>query len=241
MKDLIEKYILDNKNAWSGTTLTSERRRLLSIHESLHLPPEELWGVLKERHAPYTRVTIFSRVVSFYDWLVREGHVTAPNKYRDFKSKNKQLFKNTYERRKPSITFEEAKKRIKKLDDERCKNKALELLLTGMRFNESLTYRPSDGTVIGKGNKRRKVYNPFKEGVKLNLSYSQFMRKLKKVGIKPHDLRKLAASKLYNSGLNEFDLLKVMGWESIETAKSYIQSKEDEKLEDTVRSTLQSG
>ena len=67
------------------------------------------------------------------------------------------------------------------------------------------------------------------------MSYSTLWRELKKVGLKPHDLRKIAGSKFVELGLNEYDLLKVMGWNNIETAKSYIAPKNSEKIRNTLK------
>ena len=44
-------------------------------------------------------------------------------------------------------------------------------------------------------------------------------------------LRKLAATRLVELGVNEYDLLKIMGWSSIETSKFYIQPKSDTSIQ----------
>jgi integrase len=60
---------------------------------------------------------------------------------------------------------------------------------------------------------------------------STFRYHLNKVGLKPHTLRKLCASKLARQDkIKEQDLLKVFGWASMETASIYLQAKNNEEL-----------
>lgn len=63
-------------------------------------------------------------------------------------------------------------------------------------------------------------------------SYSTFLRELKKVGLKPHDLRKLCATELKRQGMSDIDLMKAMGWESITTAKAYLIPLEEAAMEE---------
>src|SRR3990167_4095171 len=216
MKNKIEQYIKEHTYAWSPTTQKSEYARLISIRECIGDTSEVVWNKIQHLK-PYTRKTTFIRLCHFYSWL----YPKQENIYRIWYNKNKRLFKYVYMRSSPQITFKDAIERLCKLTDQETKEKALQLLRGGLRFKESFTVQ--DNKVIGKGNKMRSTHvNPLPN---LSFSYQTFIRRLKKVGLKPHDLRKICAKELVNKGVDVFSLCDFFGWSNLNTAQSYVNNQ----------------
>ena len=91
-----------------------------------------------------------------------------------------------------------------------------------------------DGEIRGKGSKVRKVFGTDTcKHDQAGVTYSQFYRALKKVDLKPHDLRKVFLTEAVAQGATHFELCKLAGWASINTASSYIGVK-DKTLEELV-------
>lgn len=224
MKEYIQEYINSKSLAWSETSKTSELSRLTTIADYIDGNPEVLWKAIESKGA-YTRTTIWTRVVSFYDFLLESEYVTGINPYRKWRNQNAKQFKNVYTKETPKISYNEAKQKILKIQDQETREKALQLLNAGLRWGESFTLQ--DGRVIGKGNKARKV---FAEEVKYGKSYSYFLKQLRQVGLKPHTLRKIRATDLARKGLKEADLCAIFGWNSFQTASSYIAPLNDDEL-----------
>lgn len=244
MKELIKAYIDDKRHAWSATTKRSEHARLNAIAAVLTLPPSKLWGRLSHLN-PYSRVTAWTRVCTFYDWLIENNHVDFPfNPYRAWRKVNAKQFKHVYRRKLPKIDYKEAKRRIENdILDREIRQKALELLSNGTRYSESNTTTsanqrwPDDSsTVIGKGGKERRVYGQkSQEAEAFQKSYSTVLRALKGIGLTPHMLRKIFATHLARSGFKEADLCHVMGWTSFETARSYIAPMEEDEIASKIK------
>jgi integrase len=223
MKDQVHAYIESKKLAWEATTIKSETARLIANLEGLEMGPDAYYAKLIQTKKPYTIKTTFIRIASFEKWL------NGQSAYQDFIDKNRKLFRNAYEKEKLEVTFEEALERIKKIDDKELREKALQLIGSGARWKESTTLDGS-GFVIAKGGRRRKLLNA--DSVRFEKSYSHFLRRLKdETGLKPHSLRKLFATKLVDSGFTIQDLMMVMGWSSLQTAMSYLQTKKESELE----------
>jgi integrase len=224
MESKIEQYIEEMKNRWAPSTLSSERHRLLGLKDNINGNPPHLWNVLSQQ-SPYTRLTTWLRVSNFWGWL----HPSEKeNVYEGFKKKNARLFKNAYERKKPSISFEEAHSRIQSISDPQYRGWAMALLSGGMRVTESKTL-DLGRVVVGKGSKRRQIYSTYIDGWEgaTGLHAHTLRRRLSAVGLKPHDLRKLFATRIVERGGNAFELCGLMGWSSIETAQSYIGLNEE--------------
>lgn len=228
MKDLIDKYIEDHTLSWAPTTLKSERHRLYALDVQLTTTAVQLWEKLVSTKKPYSRVTTWTRVVDFYQWCLDNKKIEGENHYALFRRKNARLFKNQYQTKTPNITFQEAAKRINKLSEPYSKSLAIQILGSAERYSEAT--QQETASIIGKGNKRRRSYRPTGRTNSSILSYSSFRRHLAKTGLKPHDLRKLAATRLVEAGVSEADLLEIMGWSSIITAKAYLQPKKQEQL-----------
>lgn len=229
MDDLIQAYLDDKILAWSPNTLRSEKGRLKAIINVLDGDPVKLWKAIEDRK-PYTRVTIWTRVCDFWKFLVDKG-IKQGNEYEQFRQKNQKAFKNTYQPRRPECGFEDAVRRIRLISNDSVRKLALQAIGSGTRWAETIQ---RDNEVIGKGSKLRAVYRPEIEGSDKSISYSTYRRALRGVNLTPHDLRKLFASKLVEEGAKEADLLKLMGWTSITTAKYYLQPKRDAELKELV-------
>jgi site-specific recombinase XerD len=232
MLDLIKLYINHNRNNWSEACLTAESSRLAVVAGHLDNTPEDLYEYLNNNYAPYTVQTIWTRVTSFYDFLLSQQLInSSSNPYKTFREMNRNLFKNLYVRKELNLTFEDALSKIESMTNKDARDHAKRLLFSGMRFTESLTLK--DGWIVGKGDKRRKVFLPEDLYGVYPSSYRTFSRHLKKVGLSAHMLRKLAATKFVEVGYKEAELLNIMGWSSITTAQYYLQPKDDMFMHDT--------
>lgn len=218
MVQQIEAYLASKSNSCAASTLSGMGRRLKPIAASLNGDPHALWAVLEAKYSPYTRVTLWVTVTSFWDWMIEEGHTDGPNRYTEFRKRNRNFFKNTYARRAVEFTYEEVREKVLGIDDDATREKALQLLTGGLRYTESKTLTP-DGYLMGKGASPRKAYVA---PVDYRQSYSTFLREMKKVGITPHVLRKVTATKL-GRVMDDITLMEVFGWKSIETSKFYRQ------------------
>jgi integrase len=224
----IEAYLTSKANSWAASTLRSEGHRLRHMAPALDGNPDTLWNALAPQ-APYTRLTSWTRATSYWQWLIDQGHASGPNLYTKFKRDNGRLFKNVYQPRHPTITFEEAAKRVQSITHPAIRSLALRMLGDGTRYSEAIQ---RGEVILGKGAKYRTRFSDILAAPAYDGSYSLFRSYLASKGLKPHDLRKLLATKLVSAGLKEADLLKVMGWSSMETAKYYLQPKRDEELRD---------
>ena len=184
--------------------------------------PSKLWESIDGILAPYTRVTLWTRVTSFWEFLFPD----EVNPYKTFRTNNANLFKHAYAPKRLEINWEAAKDRINLLDA-KYRDKCIELLRTGMRYSESFT-RNNKSEIVGKGGKVRRVYDSASSNY--SGSYCAFYLALKKVGLTPHMLRKLAATRAAEKGATLADLMHIFGWTSINTAAIYLQPKEDERL-----------
>ncbi len=230
--EIMNKYIDAHRLAWAPSTLRSEPARLKPVLDWLDKGPDTLWGMIQLKTKPYSRLTLWTRIVNMLDWAIEEGLIDGPNQFKLFRKKNRRLFNHVYIRKHVSITFEEAKRRVNRIEDNRCQSKAKQLLRSGMRFSESFTLQ--DGEIRGKGSKVRKVFGTDTcKHDQAGVTYSQFYRALKKVDLKPHDLRKVFLTEAVAQGATHFELCKLAGWASINTASSYIGVK-DKTLEELV-------
>lgn len=219
MQSKVDSYLSAMTSIWAPSTMRSERARMRRLTPLLHLPPEELWAELKRRYSPYAAQTAYTRVVRFYDWL----NADAPNPYKKYRAAYPSAFRNLYQRSQPRLSFDEALARVEKISDKDSREKARELLTTGLRVSEYEKVEKSE--VVGKGGKRRRVFgNVSKRRPKARV----FRTELKRVGLgTPHDLRKLFAQRLVEKGVGVFDLMEVMGWSNLNTAQSYVTASRD--------------
>ncbi|MCK5015593.1 MAG: hypothetical protein KAS32_00860, partial [Candidatus Peribacteraceae bacterium] len=178
----INAYLDDMKLAWSPTTLRSERYRLSAVAEALDGDPANLWGLIQKR-APYTRVTIWTRVCRYWDWLIEGGHVNGKNHYKIFRAKNSRLFRNAYHRNHIRLSFDEVRARTKQIRFCDSQKKAQWLLANGLRFSEFSSLKAD--MVVGKGGRRREIYVTDLPRPTKRVNYGTFHRHLREVGLKP--------------------------------------------------------
>jgi hypothetical protein len=218
----IDAYLKDHETAWAPTTMQSEAPRLRARSSELKHGPAHLYEVLQsEGMKPYAIKTLFVRVCKLEAW------VNKGSEFREWMKKHNNRFKHAYVKEDIGITFEQAVERINTLD-EPYKTLALEMLQTGLRTCE--LDQIENGMVIGKGAKRRPVFGT----ISLTVPRHVLRAKLKAVGLKPHTLRKLCATRLAERGASPQDLCKVFGWSSITTAYQYLQSKDNDRLRELV-------
>lgn len=228
IEQAIKKYLEDMALSWSPTTLKSEGARLRALAPHINGDPRVLLRAVQGR-GKYTQLTSWTRVITFWDWALDGGWVEGgSNPYRVFKKKRANLFRHSYQRRLPVMNYEKAEELIKQMRNVHCRDRALLLLKTGMRWAEAGQSPTADGHIVGKGGKSRKVYHGGLSAAPFPYSYQTFRRALMQdTGLKPHDLRKLALSRLVEVGANPFELAQVAGWSSVNTAQSYIKLSSD--------------
>lgn len=236
MENLIAAYIESKKLAWSESTIRSEGYRLKAISWEHLDNPTKQYEVLAERMKPYAMVTTFHRLSSFYEWLLRHGHKTGYNIYREFMEEHARLFKNAYQKKKVNVDYNETLTKISKIKRLESRAKAIFDLKAGLRVQAD---RIEGAEVIGKGGYRRPLFvskselpPPFK------MSYSTYLSDLKSVGLSPHDLRKVFANKLLRSGLTLTDVMAAGGWRSLQSVEKYLQELETEQLRQRVSGVM---
>jgi integrase len=229
MKELYQQYCESKANVWSDSSRRSESQRLNRLWPFIDGDAPKLWDALKD-YGGYSRVTYWARVSAFWDWAIESGHLQAPNPYADFKKKNPRPFRGQYKKEPCTIPFEQLMDGIRKEKRPEIRNKMIQLLEGGLRWTESHTL--SDGEVLGKGGKRRRVYVPESDGpLATPAQYSAVLRACKRLGIKgPHKLRSARLSDLADNGANLFELMKFAGWSNPAVAQSYIEAR-DEKVQ----------
>lgn len=228
--DLINSYLEDKEPTWSKATFNSERARLRKMIDILNMEPLEALTELRNNQGlkPYTVKTMFVRAASIYKHLINKGSIKGPNKFQGFLEGNSQVFRNVYTRESVPCTYGEALELIGDIQDPACREQALYMLKSGLRIHEVYKVQVDhDKTlyVVGKGGKRRRVFMRALPS-KLAEPY-KFRAELAKIGLKPHSLRKILATDLFNRDFKAQDLCKIMGWSKLETAISYLQSKND--------------
>lgn len=223
IKRYIEEYISDMQYAWSPSTMRSERHRLNGVAAVLDGKPQSLWDRIQNLK-PYTRTTVWTRVCRFWDWLLDKEYINGSNEYTSFRKRNRRFFKGSYRRVPSRFHFSEIDSRIQRILCPDSKAKANWILHNALRVSEFDTLK--NGTVVGKGGHCRQIYNCGFSAPRKRVSYSKFWRELKKVGLKPHDLRKAALTRLVEKGANEFELCAIAGWSDLNTAASYIRVNE---------------
>ena len=229
----IDQYLDFKKNSWAPSTKRSEGWRLKGLLPLLNqsgLNPSNFYDLIKEEYGAYTTRTIFNRIGDFLGFLGNDS-------FTKYFQTNKNLFKYVYQHKFVTYSFEEAREQIKQIPHSEVRKVATLMLTTGMRIHEALKYDGS-GFVIGKGGKPRPIFS--KDVVNSErVSEATVRHFCKKVGINPHDLRKLAATQLAKSGLTEADLMYTMGWSNIQTAGKYLQPLKNSELELKVKGALQ--
>lgn len=232
----MHQYVASKSLAWAPSTVRSEASRLYKLANHVTGAADYLYAHLASTSRPYSIVTAWTRVVAFYDYLIETGQVMGPNPYTIFRRANSRLFKNKYQTKIVNKSFDEVRLIVDAMSESTERRICAALLFGGLRLHE--VNKLTSGGVEGKGGKVRPYFGPSLE----NTTYTQqdmakARARLKSHGLTPHDLRRLCATELVAKGLKEADLLKVMGWSSILTAKAYLQPKRDAELQ-SIMTTL---
>lgn len=229
MKQSINNYLEAHEFAWSDSTYRSRRSRLTKAAPLITGDPQKLYNGLE--CAPYTKKTTFIIVGGLWQWLHGE------NPYKAFMKTYRQLFINAYEKEFINVSFECAKDLLNNIKEVSVREHANFLLHSGVRLNESYnTYQRGECLfVTGKASKVRQVFADPPKGL---VPKGQLYLALKGVGLKPHSLRKLFATKLVKSGMSLHEVCKVMGWSNLNTAMSYLQASQGAELGNQVQGAL---
>lgn len=217
----MDSYLKFHENSWSPATVKTARSILTRY--ARYDTPEALWAALQPL-GPYSRLTIWTRLIHYHYWR----NPAYGQTFKDFTKKNRRLFKGAYKPERLDITFEEAREKLGLIPCERTRREAYRLLYGAQRWSDQAC---GDGLVLGKGGRVRPDYSsgPISGD---RPSYGAVYRALKKVGLKPHSLRKLALTRLVDKGATAADLMRVAGWSSIGTAFAYLQAKDDNRLKE---------
>jgi integrase len=211
---LKQRYLASKENAWSYASYKSEASRLASIPDE-YLPndPASFYRYcVSNSYKPYTIKTLFIRAAQ----LAGFGWPDQVNQYTKFMQENARLFKNAYTPKRPQLSFSDAVTLIKANLSPDLAAQALALLSSGLRISEANNVK--NGVVIGKGSKPRQVHN----APEVTIVAHQLRRALKPLGLTPHSLRKLAATRAVELGAREAELLAMFGWNSMQTASLYV-------------------
>jgi len=232
MKSLIDKYLDSKKRTWKASTIKNEMARLNSLIDSIDGNPEKLLDALASS-APYTRATSFRQVTAFWDWVIVNGFTPGPNLYKAWLTNNKRVFSNSYQKKRINQDLQDLLPIVSK------NPLGVFLLTNGLRLSEALSYVPGSRQVIGKGSKLRAIFGPEPTTGFTNRDVMVLRELLKPHGLTPHDLRRLFATELLRKGLDLPSLMETMGWNSLETAQSYLQPLKHESIKEKVNEAIQ--
>lgn len=217
----IEQYLAHNKERWNAMTLRTRRSHLNSMRACINGEPGFLWNHLEKHYSSYTRTILWTSIGAFWDWYAPRQQ----NPYKNWKKSHAQRFKHSYERSPATMSYRDAKDKIERCLEGAARDRALYILNTGARWIESGVQEGF--RVRGKGGKIRRLL-PLEEGLKnANIAYRTFVRHLGKIGLTPHDLRKIYATELARRGATIYEICQLLGWEDINTALCYIGCTED--------------
>lgn len=228
-------YLKHFEDRWDAKTLNYRKSMLKKLSDNLgRSSVSSLFFYIDNNLAPYSRVTYLSMAIDYYNWLLETGRKQGENEIAKMKKRKASKYKNAYERKITGIRYEEAEHRVNQIEDKEVRDVCLILLSSGLRLSE--VFQVSGGIVHGKFNvKRAFVGEEFKAP---EVHPNTIRNHLRKVGLKPHDLRKAFATKIIDAGLELTDTASVMGWKSYKTAALYYQPKQDKKLKDLVKGAL---
>jgi len=233
-EDVVD-YLKSKENLWRPDSIKTAASRLM--HYQPNLDALAIYNNMsKAGYKPYYIKITFVSLSAFMDWRIAQGRATL-NTFKTFMKQNNQLFRNAYQDKYATISWEDFIYEFKKADPEMQKVLAL-LGFGGCRLSEIRTYQ--NGKVYGKGGKFRNVYvpNDFNDicNVRINLSNDQIRRRL---AHNPHSYRKLAADKWIRSGLDLKTVQVLLGHTSLVSTQRYLRPLEADtlknKLEDMWR------
>jgi integrase len=222
----IQPYLDSKEHSWAPTTHTTERSRLQHVARLLGGTVDEMPAV-----EPTVLINALKRlgytVYATKTTLIRVGELYAFNgdtSVKDWLKQNSRVFKAAYVPRKASMSFADAVQAIERLPTPQMQAFARGLLVSGLRISEAFKADLANGTVVGKGNRVRAVPNAEMVTATPGCSATKFRDELRKLGLTPHMLRKIAATRAVELGAREADLLAIFGWTNMQTASYYVQA-----------------
>lgn len=243
-EDIYEKlyysYLNYYDKIWDNKTYESEKSRLKTVIRVMRISGFrgiDFYNQLKiEGYKPYTIKKLVQRAAALYKHGQDQGFLSKfNNPMQDIITRSPQLFRNAYKAERLKLDYDEAKNRILTIANEDVREFCMQLLKTGLRIHEAYIVNQSTSSVIGKGDKER--FTTFEWPANKEMpSEATVRRALAKIGLKPHSLRKLLATKLSReSSFSAQDIMTIMGWSSIETASKYYQPLKEETLKQKMK------
>jgi integrase len=226
---LVAEYLDSKKDLWTPNTVKAAASRLMQY--SPNQTPTQLYSHMKqEGYKPYYIKITFITISAFVDWMQEKTTGQGSpifNPYRNWMQVNNQLFRNAYEDKYATVTWQEFLNEYQAADE--GLRTALALLgFGGCRLSELYTF--DGGTVVGKGGKRRPVHLPADVRVSpILLSPTQLRRRLSH---NPHAYRKLAADKWARSGVDIKTIQVLLGHTNISSTQRYLRPMQNDELKE---------
>jgi hypothetical protein len=235
----IDAYLEYKKVQWAPSTMKSEVARLNAAKPLLAKASkaEDILEEVLSKYKAYTAKIVLTRLADYESWVLSEGlqpggpaRVTLA----DLLRRCYRRFQGSYRKERLRIDYQTAAQRLAQISDPEVRRHAQAILYTGMRAHESMTVDTDRKTVVGKGGLQRRIYNLDVAEPVVGMTYTRLYKGLKKVGLKPHSLRKLAATH-FAKVLTPQDLMSVMGWSNMNTAMIYLQEAGQDEMEETLK------
>lgn len=240
-EELYFRFLSHYDRVWDAKTYKSESSKLKLVLKTLRvsgLSGMHFYDALKKQgYKPYTIKAVFESASRMYEHGQHENIVSSfNNPFKEFLFRQKNLFRYAYKTERLKIDYDDTKKLLETIQDENLREFCLALLQSGLRIDEAYKVDHSTSSVVGKGGKQRFVN--FKYNRPNPPSEYAVRKQLTALGLKPHTLRKLVATKLSRSELSRTDIREYMGWSSDITADRYNQPLKEEKLKAKIEEIL---
>jgi len=238
---LYDSYLDFHRTAWTDACYKSEAARLKKIIHIIKteagLSGNELHkALIKRAYGTYTIKTMLIRAASYYDHGAKKGvFPSITNPFKDEMQRSRTAMNRAYRPERLKIDFDKAKELINTITDTGIKDFCLALLHSGLRIDEAYNVNHETKSVVGKGGIERTVFFDYQGPLP---SEYRVRSALKELGLKPHSLRKLLATKLSRNGFSHADIKRIFGWSSIATADKYFQSKMDDQIRESLKEAL---
>lgn len=238
---LYDKYLDFHKTAWTESCYKSEAARLKKIVHIIKtdtgMSGNEFHRSLMDRgYGSYTIKTMLIRAASYYEFGSNKGvFPKGMNPFKNEMQRSRTAMNRAYRPERLKVDFDTAREKISLIKDEAVRDFCMALLNSGLRIEEAYNVNHETSSVVGKGGIERTVFFDYKGEPP---SDYRVRTALKEIGLKPHSLRKLLATKLSRSGFSHADIKRIFGWSSITTADKYFQAKQDDKLRQELKEVL---
>jgi len=249
--ELVLHYTMHASKGWSASTQVTAISKLRQAAKFLNkygLEADKVYSAMQSSgYSAYTIKTMFTHIRGLMDYALHIGVYSGVNPFEIFVkvvAPNKFKTANVYKPKEVSLDWDAAVSAISSAAiDMDTKETCLYLLKTGLRISELYKIerdpvKSEKWFVKGKGGKIRPVLFAPPDGVIL-APHTSVQAALKEIGLTPHQLRKLTATRLAECGnIEVHELQQIMGWSSIATASIYIQRAKFDKLSDKLKGVL---